>query len=357
MDKKRLNYFDWVDEMDKPNYLVYIISGDGYWAKEFMTGLDKGYKTGYSIINSDISQNLKKARHRSLNRGKNLILFEPIMSISKKDLISLVEYMRSPSKNALFVVSLNDFKDKRKVLSQFKYLNKSKVIRYFNLDYPNQKFLNDYIKDLIDVYGIKFDCVGTRDFLVRRLIGSVGTDIRNEIMCLKELGVIIDKEIVKEFIEDNSSYTYDRLYETICKLDRKKIPYITYNDLLDAGKKDITIMYNVKKHLELLLQAKYLRMSGILIDNDVISKGKEINDKIGGLILNKENNIWDLNNYKINKLMRLSRDMSLKDILNCINIIDINVSILANVKDNKIQGYVDSEVLYKTFLELLNRLN
>ena len=40
------------------------------------------------------------------------------MSISKKDLSSLVEYMRSPSKNALFVVSLNDFKDKRKVLSQ-----------------------------------------------------------------------------------------------------------------------------------------------------------------------------------------------------------------------------------------------
>ena len=351
---REFNYEDWVREKNNPSYLVYIITGETIWKNDFMLGIKNHLGIDYTMIHKDVGDIIKKLKYRPLDRKKHVILFEPIGGISNSDFNSIEEYIKNPSKHALFVISITNYGDKKKILNKFKYIEKSKTVKFFDLDFPRSSFVRAYINDLIDNFKIQFKSKSDKDFLIRRLLPSP-SDIKNELLTLKELGVVVDKETVKIYIEDKSSYNYERLYEVLSKLDRVKVPYITYSDLLEDGKKDITIMYNYRKFLELLLQAKYLRMEGILIDDDIISEGEKVFNEIGYNI-NNEISIWNESKYRINKLMRMSREVSLKDILKCMNIIDKNLPPIANAKGGRIVGYVDEGVVYKTFLEVLNRL-
>ena len=96
-------------------------------------------------------------------------------------------------------------------------------------------------------------------------------------------------------------------------------------------------------------------MKGILLDDDIISEGEKVFNEIG-LVINKETNIWNESRYRINKLMKMAKEVSLKDIINCMNIIDRIIPAISNAREGKLSGYTDPTVVYRTFLELLNRL-
>lgn len=349
-----MDYQDWVEEKNNPSYGMYIIAGETVWKNEFMGGLKNFLGYDYVLIHKDLGTYAKKLRYKPLGRKKHLVLYEPIGEISSSDFKGIEEYLKSPSKHAIVVISITNFLDKKKFLNRFRFIEKSKAIKFFDLSFPRFSFVKDYILDIIDEYNIRFKSKADRDFLIRRLIHNP-SDIRNELLTLKELGNIVDRETVKNYIEDKSSYTYERFYEVLSKLDRVRVPYITYNDLIEEGKSAVTILYNYRKYLEFLFQAKYLRMKGILLDDDIISEGEKVFNEIG-LVINKETNIWNESRYRINKLMKMAKEVSLKDIINCMNIIDRIIPAISNAREGKLSGYTDPTVVYRTFLELLNRL-
>lgn len=353
MKRKKPTYSEWEDEMFHPKYLVYIISGESFWKKEFMQGLKKIFNTDYLILDKNLSSIIKKVKYRSLLVPKRLILFESINRISNTDLKDIEAYIKNPSKHAIVVISLTNIKDKQKLLSKFRYIHKSKVVKLFDLDYPSHQFLEGYADSVIKENNLQFSCLADKDFLLRRLIIEP-SNIRNNVNTLKQLNCTIDKEIIKKYIADTSTYNYSKFYEVLTYLNRKKIPFITYNDLLEDVGNETYIMYNVRKYFLLLLQAKYLRLKGILIDDDIISKGKEVFDELN-LEFKSEVNIWNENKYIINKLMKTAREIPLYDIIHCLLILDAGLPAIANAQNGKIKAYSDSIETYKTFLNLLLR--
>ena len=161
-------------------------------------------------------------------------------------------------------------------------------------------------------------------------------------------------EEVKNYTEDYSTYNYNKLYTSLIGLKTKRVPFISYNDLIESGRKDISIMLNVKRHFTLLLQAKYLKKRGYLRNNDLIERKKAIFDKNGeefkGYL-----NIWNEPNFRINQLVKAADDITLREIVWVLNKIDGNLKSIGNMKDGKLEGYERQEDVYKTFLEIIDR--
>lgn len=349
----KLTFSEWTAEQTKPKYQVYLISGKHHWKKEFMNSLKELYKCDYKLVNKDIREHLKNMNYRPLKQKKHLLMFESLGRLTEKDLNEIVGYIRNPSKFGIFVLSIQDWEEKRRVTMNFRHLDKSEKVKFFQLDFPSQDFIRSYIQKISDDLKINYDNKETFNFLYRRIASST-EEIYNNIETLSSFTKEVTKEDVKEYTEDYSTYNYSKLYESLVELNRVKVPYISYNDLLESGRKDITIMINIKKHFELLYQAKFLKVKGYLRNRDMIEVKKGIFDK-HGLKFNEYNNIWNEPKYKINQLLESSDKITLKEIIWVINKIDSNLKAIGNMKKGKLEGYESEEKIYKTLLEILDR--
>lgn len=362
--KERLEYAEWSKEKEDPSFGMYIITGAVHWKKEFVEGLMEVYDCKYELVNKDIEETLKKAKYKPMGKRKHIIMYEPLDRISNVDLNNIVQYSRKLSKHAILVVSINDWRDKKKILNNFRYIENSKTIKLMDLDFPTNKFLEDYIREVSRKNNLEFESKDVMNLLVRRISSSPEEIVAN-IETLASFTTKVDKESVLAYTEDYSSYNYNKLYETITQLNRVRVPFISYNDLQDSGKKDITIMINIRKHLEKIYQAKYLKQKGILRPRDIIDMKKPLYDK-GDFKFN-EPNIWNESNYKINKYIEESEGIPLKDILYCMDIIDRNLKSVGYMIENNGKGREEKEgkrrvvvpeegyVIYRTLLELLDR--
>lgn len=357
--KEKLEFSEWFSEIEDPKYPVYIISGGHHWTKEFMKNMKDKFNTDYRTINKDVKENTKLLNYKSLNKSKHLVMFESIDNITKKEMNELVEYIKKPSKHAIFVLSIRNWKEKREVLSQFRYLGNSKTIKYFELDFPSYRFMEAYIRHKSKEYGLKYASPDVFGYLFRRLHQSPENVVDN-IHSLSVIGGAVTKEMVNEYTEDYSTYTYSKLYSALSKLNRKKVPYIAYNDLIDSGRKETTIMNNMRKHYDYLLQAKYLKLSGILRNNDIIDVKKHLYEK-GDIKFNEDTDIFKLHEFRINYYLKESDSITLKEIINILQIIDYNMPSITFIRTednpNK-RAKRESEIApYKTLLEILNRRN
>lgn len=354
----KIEFKEWADELDDPKYLVYIISGGHHWTKEFMGAMKEKFKTDYEVISKKVKDNTKKLNYKSLGKRKHLMMFESIERISKEDMNELVEYIKKPSKHAIFVVSLRHWQEKRELMKNFRYIENSKTIKFFELDFPSRDFVKNFIRLTANNYGLNFDSQDTFNFLVRRLSQRPDTVVDN-IYALSVIGKNVDKEMVKTYTEDYSSYNYDKLYDTLVKLNRKRVPFVSYNDLIEAGRNEVTILINTRKHFQYLLEAKYLKLGGILRNDDLIDIKKHLYDK--GDIKFQKNNIWDLPEYKINYYLRQCDHISLKEIINILQIIDFNMPSITFIppKENENLKPVREPKTrpFKTILDILNRRN
>jgi len=360
---KKFTFEEWINEVKSPSKQVYIITGDSNWKREFLNSLRKYYDCDYELIHENFDKIERKLKYKNIRFKKNLVLYEPLKKMSMKDLSTLIEYAKNPSKHSVVIIGINDWKIKTTILSKFKNLKNSKSIALFDLDYPSKKFLIPYSKYLIDEMKLKFESSSVKRRLIDKIVENP-KELKENLEMLESFNKVITLDMVNDLIEDYNNATYQKLFNTVIELNRKKIPFQTYVDLINADKKDITIMINLRKYVNLLYQAKYLKLKGILMNDDIIERKKRIYD--AGDFKFKEPNIWDESEYKINILLKQSDAVSLKEITYMIFIMDGNI-IFKDLeekkdgeKDNKPRVFEYTNIKLKanlTLFQLLDRRN
>lgn len=345
-----VDFKEWIKEQEGASFPVYFISGKDHWKKEFFAGLKSTYNSGGKIVDKDLDIVLKDIRYKSLREKKKIVMYEPVSNLKVGDMVAIKEYLkRGYSKHGIFILSIKNWGEKKLVKGHFKNLDKSRVIKFFDLDFPGQVFKEHYINYYIQKEGLVFDCKGTEEFFTRRVMSDT-ENVVDSIVTLKQFNKEVTKDMVKEYTEDSSTYNYDKLYETIVLLNRVKVPYIAYQDLIDSGRRPSTILINILDYMRLLYQAKYLSVKGILRPYDIIARKKKIYDK--GKIKFDSPCIWDESDYKINKLLEQSLKISMQEILYIIEKLEEVV-----IRDDKGRvAYIPDAQAYKVFLELLDRV-
>lgn len=362
---KKLEFEEWIEEVKSPSKRVYIITGASNWKREFLNHLRKYYNCDYQLVHENFDRIEKSLKYRNIRYKKNLVLYEPLKNMNMKDLNNLVEYARNPSEFSIVIIGVNDWKVKKALLGRFRNLQNSKYIKLFDLDYPSRKFLTAYSRYHIDIAKLKFENNNVKRRFIDKIVEGP-EEIKDNIEMMVNFEKVITIDMVNDLIEDYNNATYQKLFNTVTELNRKKVPFQTYIDLIDSDKKEITIMINLRKYVNLLYQAKYLKVKGILMNNDIIERKKRIYD--AGDLKFPEPNIWDEPEYKINMLLKQCDMLSIKEIVNMQYILDSNINYTnfdkkkddEKEKDNKPKVFKNTNIRLSaalTLFELLDRRN
>lgn len=322
--KEKLKFTEWIGEQNNPQHSVYFITGKSHWAKEFVKGIVGEGK--YKTINDSVHNEFKKMRYKPLDKDKHIVFFENHNKIKEKDLKDLLEYCQKEYKHSILIIAVKDWNEKRKINKMFREALKFKWVTMLELDYPNKEFIYSYVISQADKHELEFE----NKKAVEVFLQSIGKDtdkVVESMVKIKLFTNIINITIINELVEQNFDYNYDEIMYNIInvKKNNRKLIFRMFDNLVQMGRKESTIFINIRKRIELVYQAKCLKMSGVLRENDFIEYKKSVFDELGYNF--SENNIWKQPEFKINSLLRLSDKASLSEILYIRNVIDSELDI------------------------------
>lgn len=270
--------------------------------------------------------------------------------LNKKNLEYVLDNFLKFKYENILVLTNTDFKLKKN-LSKIKVVNNHEKICYIDLSYPTRKFVYQLIEIYLYSRDRKLENSELSRILVNRLADSYDNYPANLDYLVDISEDIITKEMVMEAVTDYSNYSLDSFYSSLIKLDKKQVPFKSLADLLD-NREPISVMYGLENFIQYIYQAKYLKVRGVLMNNDFIDKQK---DYFGGredLYLPKKTSIFRQSNKKVNFYLELSDSLTLEEIIYIQGI--ISSTWRSGKAGNK---YVEKQDLYSLVMKILDRRN
>lgn len=356
-EREQKAFDEWEDAIDNPVFPVYILSGEEYWKKEIVDRMSETLGKYPDKIGDKLRVQTDKMRYRSIRRKKHFVLFESKSEvISAADLETLDMYLNEPSDNGVLIISLKDRAEKRFFLRKFSMIKKSQKIKFFDMDYVSDYFKKLHVHKLLESYSYSFESEKLRETTIKNLILRMSALVDNLEMLEALNAPVIGKDDVKSCIEEYSDNNIMKFYESLSLLNRKRVPYNIMYELLDDGMKPASLMNGIRRHFTLLYQAKYLKLRGILRQDDLEDVKKEIYLK-KSVIFKGKVDIWEISKSRRNRYLEECDKISLRDIVNVLLIID---QYFSNVRYRKGDKYIYNEFVSKEQLmmcvaEILNR--
>lgn len=354
-EKERSKFEQWLAEVSNPVYPVYIIYGNYFWKKEIIDRMSRAVGKRPEMVNENIKTHLDKMRYRSLKKKKHFVLFESKGNkLKAKDLEILKEYFTSPSENGILIISLKDRADRAYFLKNFRMIRRSSKIKFMEMN------VSDYFKELyvrmrIDELGLEFENEKVKKDCIKNLILNM-SELEDNLSTLQSLEMsILTKEVIKESIEEYSETDFDKLIDSLVKVNRKTVPYKLLEEMLSEGISPLAILKTIRKHFIYIYQAKYLKLRGIMRTDDIEVERKKVYENEG--IIFKDPDIWDLPKRKRDKYLDDCEAISLKEIIYVLNIID-NHFTKKRIKDGDkyiYREYTTKEDLVKCVIEIMER--
>lgn len=352
-------YEDFEKEIGEVSYPVYIISGEMYWKKYIVDNLSKVVGSRPVMFNDNVKDHLDKMRYRSLKRKKHFILFESKGGkLKEADFINLKEYLGNPSSNGILIIQLNDWKEKKAFLQNFRMITKSSKIKMFEMDYLSEYFKKLHIGNLLNDAEITFENDKLRNEVIRNMSLSF-EELEDNILTLKSYEREISKDDYQESIEKYSDNTLEKLYESLAFLNRKKVPYEIVKDLLEEGTSPQMIIKGIESYFNYLYQAKYYRVHGLLRPGDIEKDKRKLIDSLN---LNfKGKSLFDLSKKKRTKFLESCADITIKEILQIQMFIEeayttnrVEKKVEEDIDVRYIQ-FINKENLYRCLFNIMNR--
>ncbi len=345
--RKKIEFTEWIAEQENVNNLVYFISGKDHWAKEFTRSVAEKFQVKHRVVNDNLYNDLKKIKYKPVGENKHVVLVDNHTGFKSKDLEDLVDYCRNPSKTSILIISVKTWKEKNKILKNIKEVIRYKNIKLIELEYPSREFIYSYIGYSTDKEGLSFDSKYTFEMFANN-VGNETQKISEYLMKIKLFTDCIQKEHIEQFVDENINSTYDMLARHLVDVKKRnrKTVFKVFDNLVQSGKKESTIIINIRRRLELLYQAKLLKTQGILREKDFIEYKKRIYDKSDYKFSRVD--IWKEPEYKINYWIRQSDKVSLGEIIFMLGIVDKEIDI-----NNKKTFY---KVDYKKSVEILEKI-
>jgi DNA polymerase III delta subunit len=351
------NKFDnWIAEIKEMKHSIYIISGENFWKKETLDRMSKSVGKRPDSINENLKIFTDKMRYKSLSRKKHFVVFEnKNKKLKEEDLTTLKQYFSDPSDDGILVISLKDWEDKKYFMNNFKMIKRSSKIKFFEFDYTSDYFKELFIRDKLKDFDFSFESEKVKNDLIRNLLLNMD-ELEDNFMTLESLeSPIITKEEIKFSIEEYSDNNLTKMYDSLTKVNRKKVPFEVLNELLSDGRTPITILKGIRTHFIYLYQAKYLKLRGILRSNDIEEeKIKLYKDE---KLIFKTPDIWQLTKRRRNNFLDDCEELSLKEIIQVLNLIDISFNKIRQRKGEKYTyiEYVGKEELFVCMIQIMNR--
>lgn len=356
-DAEKNKFEKWEEDIDAPKFPVYVMSGDEYWKKEMIDRMSASLGMFPTKVGEKLKVHTDKMRYRSIRRKMRFVLFESKNEILRKeDMDTLTEYFSDPSQNGILIVSLKDRAEKNFFLRNFKMIKKSSKIKYYEMDFVSDYFKKLHVMKKLDDYTYKFESEKLRETTIKNLILRMDELVDNLEMLNALNAPIIGKDDVKSSIEEYSDNNMMKFYESLALLNRKKVPFVILNELLDDGVKPLSIMRGIRRHFQLLYQAKYLKLNGLLRANDVEEIKKDMYLD-AGIIFKGNVNIWEISKGRRNRYLEECDKIMLKDILHVMALIDSHFTTTRTRKGDRYvyTDYVSTEQMMTCIIEIMNR--
>lgn len=355
-DNERTKFNSWLAELNDIKYPIYIISGDHFWKKETIDKMSKTLGRRPESINENLKLYTDKMRYKSLSRKKHFILFESKnKKLKEDDFITMKQYFSEPSEDGVLVISLRDWEDKKYFLSAFKMIRKSTKIKYIEMDYMSDYFKELFLREKLKLYNFTIENEKVKTDLIKNLILKM-SELEDNLMTLESLeSPIITKEDIKSVIEEYSDSNLTKLYDSLTKVNRKKVPFEVVNDLLSDGRPAINILKGIRNHFIYLYQAKYLKIRGILRVNDI--EEEKIKIYKSEKILFKKPDLWELTKSRRNRYLEDCEEITLKEILQVLHLVDNHFNKIRIRKGEQYiyNEFVGKEELIKCMILIMNR--
>lgn len=356
---EKTKYDNFLSDLEDLKFPIYILSGENYWKKHVLDKMSTIMGGRPDIIRENLKDFLDRIRFRSLKGRKHFYTYETKGNKMKEsDFILLKSYLSNPSEFGVLVIQLKDWKEKQYFLKNFKMITKSNKIKFFDMDFVSDYFKKLHILDLLNEEKIEFSNDKLRNDVIKNL-GLNLSEVIDNILTLKSLEKVITKEDYEESIEKYNDNSIEKFYSSLSKLNRKKVPYEILKDLLDEGESPQKIMKGIENYFNLLYQAKYYRINGLLRPGDVESEKIK---HIESLNLNfKGTDLLTISKNKRLKYLEDCADITLKEIIQVQLIIErsYHTNILEKKVDEFIEKryvkYLDKERLYSCVLNIMNR--
>lgn len=355
-EQEEEKYYEWVNDSEEIKYPIYVISGEPFWKKETIDRMSKSIGKRPEHVNENLKKYTDKMRYKSLASKKHFVLFENKNNrLRDSDYSTLRAYISEPSENGVLVISLKDWEEKRNFLNSFKMLRRSTKVKYFEMDFTSDHFKSLYVRECLQRYEYVIENEKVRNDLIRNLIMNMG-ELEDNLLTLQSLDTpIISKDDIKQSIEDYTDNNISKMYDSLAKVNRKKVPYEILNDLLSEGRQPLTILRGIRTHFNLLYQAKYLKIRGILRANDLEERKKEIYLS-EGIIFTKPD-IWEISKRRRNRLLDDCEELSIREIIYVLNLIETYVTKIRSRSGDKYvyTEYIKKEDLIGCVIEIMNR--
>lgn len=357
---RALNYYEgYVARLQKADKPVYIVMGKPYWKRFVIEHIKAGIGKSPEIINNNLKLYTQKLRYKTLGKRKHFYHYIYTgESLSTPDFEALRDYLNSPSKYGILLLEIDDWKSQKTFERYFSYLKDSKSVSYINTNYYKHSFKDIHIRSLLMDSSIDFETGKLKNIAIKNLMQNYD-ELNDNILTLdaiKDEDDIVSKSDYYQSIEQYSDATKNKLFDSLAKVNRKKIPYEVVKELLEDGENPSTILYGIQRHLTYLYQAKYLKLNGIIRRNDIESEKKVLYDK-GPLKFPEDIDIWELSQSKRNSYLDDCEEVSLRELIQSLLIVDNSFIQKRIVTDGEVEyiKYTTKERLMMCIIEIMNR--
>jgi hypothetical protein len=258
MKMKKLEFNQFIAYANSADSLGYVVYGHDFIFKFFLDLVKASENFEIIDLSVNLPEQLKRLRYKSLLATKKLAYYSGKMDKEIVDLFN--QYIDRASPYVMLVIH---YDEKPRLLKSF-----AKGLRIIDMKYPGYKWVSEYVKYLGFKYNTEWQKGALKFFLSR--VGREYQKINNYLLRLVEGGNLITRDDVLDVVDDDSLSSMSAFYATLVINVQKKKPYQVYQDFVDGGVKPQSIWYGFRKYMDMLYQAKLLRMYGVLMHGSII---------------------------------------------------------------------------------------
>lgn len=352
-------YEQYIERLNNPKKSIYIVQGQPYWRKFITDSLNTGLGKKPTFIDSNLKLFMSKLRYRTLGRNKHFYHFIYTGdSMSSADFEAFRDYLKKPSKHGVLIVEVADWKAQRTFNRYFDFLKNTPEIEIINSNFYRPSFKEMHVRSLLDNRSIQFENTKIKAIALKNLQQNFDDLLENisTLDLIKDEDNVVSTNDYYQSIEQYGDLTRTKMYDSLSKVNRKKVPYEVVHELLENGDSPSYILRGIQKHFTLLYQAKYLKMRGILRKDDIESEKMFLYTN-GPVKFPEDTNIWELKQPLRNRLLDDCEEFTLNELIQSLLIIENSFTTTRTERDGQVDysKYTSKEQLMMCVISIMNR--